>query len=356
MDYSEFDVDDFLKDENFVLWVTEPTEDRSFFWNKWISNHPDKLETVLSAKEIISSVKPKNIHLPSDKEFISILEKVMQSDTRHLMMEQHRSSRMKRIAIGISVAASLVLGLFIGREAIPTPDLFADAPATSPTIQWVTKATLPGQKITKHTLPDGTVISLNSDSRVSYPERFVDDQRVVNLEGEAFFDVKRDEQKPFIINAQGSVTKVLGTSFNINAYPGENNVEIAVMSGKVAVFPWPSNENQEDQEMLLLNPNEKAVLKPETHQVAKSAADLETIASWKTNLLIFKNDPFEVMTKKLERWYGVQFVIQTDETPQGKWNGRFQSNSLEYVLKGLMFSSDYQFTINQEKVYVTSKN
>lgn len=356
MDYSEFEVDDFLKDENFVLWVTEPTEDRSFFWNKWISNHPNKLETVLTAKEIISSVKPKNTHLPSEKEFISILEKVMQSDTRHLLVAQHRSSRIKRIVIGFSVAASLVLGLFIGREAIPTPDIFAADPASIQTIKWITKATLPGQKITKHTLPDGTIISLNAASKVTYPEKFIGDKREVNLEGEAFFDVKRDESKPFLINAQGSVTKVLGTSFNINAYPGENNVEIAVMSGKVAVFPWPGEGNQEDQEMLLLSPNEKAVLKPETHQVAKSAADLETIASWKKNLLIFRNDPFEVVAKKLERWYGVQFVIQTNETPQGKWNGRFQSNSLEYVLNGLMFSSDFEFTIDKQVVYVTSKN
>ena len=356
MDYSEFDVDDFLKDENFVLWVTKPTEDRSFFWNKWISNHPDKLETILTAKEIITSVKPKNTRLPSDKEFISILEKVMQSNTRHLLVEQHRSSRMKRIAIGFSVAASLVLGLFIGREAIPTPDIFAADPEPLPTIQWITKNTLPGQKITRHTLPDGSIISLNAASKVSYPEKFVGDQREVHLEGEAFFDVKRDKEKPFVIRAQGSVTKVLGTSFNINAYPGENIVEIAVLSGKVAVFPWPDNDYQEDQEMLLLNPNEKAVLKPETHQVAKSAADLETIASWKKNLLIFKNDPFEVMAKKLERWYGVKFIVQTKETPQGKWSGRFQSNSLEYVLKGLMFSSDYQFTLDQNKVYVTSKN
>lgn len=355
MDYSEFDVDDFLKDENFVLWVTKPTEDRSFFWNKWISNHPDKLETILKAKEIISSVKPKNTRLPSDKEFISILEKVMQSDTRHLLVEQHRSSRMKRIAIGFSVAASLVLGLFIGREAIPTPDMFATSTEPPSVTQWVTKVTLPGQKITKHTLPDGTIISLNAASKVSYPEKFVGDQREVHLEGEAFFDVKRDEQKPFVIKAQGSVTKVLGTSFNINAYPGENNVEIAVMSGKVAVFPWPGNEESE-KEMLLLSQNEKAILKPETHQVTKSTADLESIASWKNNLLIFKNDPFEVMVKKLERWYGVQFIIQTKETPQGKWSGRFQSNSLEYVLKGLMFSSDYQFTLDQNKVYVTNKN
>ena len=107
--------------------------------------------------------------------------------------------------------------------------------------------------------------------------------------------------------------------------------------------------------MLLLDIKEKATINLKSKEVLKAPADLKTILSWKDNLLIFQNESFDEVIRKLERWYGVKFQVDLKANPKGMWTGKFKNKSLEYVLKGLMFSSDVQFEIKGKTVLVTNK-
>ena len=240
MDYDEFEIQDFLKDENFVRWVTNPTEDQSFFWNAWLSRHPHKLDTVLKAKELINSVRPQNRRTPSEDEFLQVLENVMKNDIPSVSSSKAPKPvqvfNKKKFVIGFSVAASLLIGLFVGINFLNDKGIFSEPAISDGELAKISKITLPGQKLKGHILPDSTFVSLNADSKISYPAKFSASKREVYLEGEAFFDVKRDVNRPFLIYANGSTTEVLGTSFNVNAYPSENIVEISVVTGKVAVY------------------------------------------------------------------------------------------------------------------------
>ena len=359
MDYNEFEIEDFLKDENFVKWATNPTGDQSFFWNAWLSRHPHKLDIVLKAKELISSVHPKNQRMPSEEEFLQVLENVMKNDRASVSSSKAPKPEKvfvkKKFVVRYAAAASLLIGLLVGIHVVNDRGISSEQAIADGELARVSKSTLPGQKLKGHILPDGTFVSLNAASKISYPAKFSAGKREVFLEGEAFFDVKRDVKRPFLLYANGSTTKVLGTSFNVNAYPSENIVEIAVKTGKVAVYPGKYDENTKNAEMLLLDPKGKATINLKSREILKAPADLETILSWKENLLIFQNESFDEITRKLERWYGVKFQVDPSANPKGNWNGRFKNKSLEHVLKGLMFSSDLQFEIKGKMVSVTNK-
>ena len=358
MEYSQFDVQDFLKDENFVGWATNPTQDQTFFWNAWISKNPNNVETLLKAKELVGSIKPKNTTSPSEDEFIEVLENILKKGTeKPSLFEIIKNSKLgilSKTFVKFSVAASLLIGFFVGLSILEHDRLFTNSDEATQ-ISMVTRTTTSGQKITRHVLPDGSVISLNSTSSIRYPEKFDLEKREVFLEGEAFFDIKPDKKRPFLTHANGSVIKVLGTSFNINAFEADNKVEVAVKEGKVAVYPKEYDELAGDQEMLLLNPNEMATINTNSYEVLKSVVNIDNIICWKENLLLFQEDSFTKAIAKLERWYGVKFLVDAEVKPTGNWNGRFKNNSLEYVLNGMMFSSDLDFRLEGKKVYVTNK-
>ena len=189
------------------------------------------------------------------------------------------------------------------------------------------KVTLPGQKSTL-LLSDGTQIRLNSSSKLSFPEKFSDDVREVYLEGEAFFDVARDEEKPFFIKTGDLTTRVLGTSFNIKAYPDEA-IAVTVATGKVQVsaannqYVPPAGDLQQEghpdkaspgiRQSVFLTPHQQATYNPATNLLEKREGIKSTnYLAWKEGEIHFENIKLEEAAKILERWYGVQILFNSE--------------------------------------------
>lgn len=162
-----------------------------------------------------------------------------------------------------------------------------------------------GQK-SQIVLADGTKVWLNSDTKIKYPGNFATNQRDVYLEGEAFFEVTKNAHHPFVVHTSGLDVRVLGTKFDVKAYPDEKNIETSLFEGKINL----ETKDQGNDKIIkteVLPGQSYAYLTTEKKLVAGNFPKDE-IDGWKKNQLIFKDDTFNNLVRKVERWYDVKIV------------------------------------------------
>ena len=190
------------------------------------------------------------------------------------------------------------------------------------------------------TLSDGTKVWLNSGSSLRYPLQFGADKRVVVLEGEAFFDVSHDADRPFMVQVNDTEIEVLGTQFNVNSY---HQVTATLVKGSVKIAHAADEQ--------LLEPGQEAAV---GDHIAVYAANLEKATAWKDGYFHFKDDPMEVIMEQLARWYDVD-VVYEGKKPDGKgYNGRIHRQvNLSSVLEMLTYVSGAKFTVNGKQLIVT---
>ena len=172
-----------------------------------------------------------------------------------------------------------------------------------------------------------------------YPENFEGNQRVVQLEGEAFFNVVRDTLRPFIVQTGSLSTRVLGTSFNISALSHNNDIKVAVASGLVKVEEMRCRRKA----MALLKPSQMAVYSKATKSLRTQPCDIESITSWKDGIIVFKDANMNQVVTELERWYGVQFILDSDLKMDHSITVTYDNQTLEYVLDGLSYMSSIKY-------------
>lgn len=225
----------------------------------------------------------------------------------------------------------------------------------------------PERGISKVKLPDGTMVWLNSGSKLTYNSDFGKGIREVHLTGEAFFDVVQDIAHPFVVNTETMLLKVLGTAFNVRSYKDEEITETSLVHGKIQVTLL----NNSDKE-ITLKPLEKLVVNNKAYREKgkKDAKDddlplislnyihvaakdtLPSEALWVENRLAFDAENFEQVTKRLERWYSVDITIENPGLKKLKFTGRFRDESLSEALTALQASSDFRFKINNKQVTI----
>jgi len=190
-------------------------------------------------------------------------------------------------------------------------------------------------------LPDGTTGMLNSGSQLTYSLPFTT-KRNVKLEGEAWFEVTRDEVHPFEISAGNSTLKVLGTSFNLSAYPSENYVEVVLQEGKVEF-----QDNKNDEKVTIL-PRERLVFK--NGEKTKSVVDPAKYSAWTEGRLVFRGDPMAEVARRIERWYNVKIILADKEIEKYSFRATFEDDPLEEVLRCLKMTSPIIYRITPRKL------
>ena len=255
-----------------------------------------------------------------------------------------KTSVFKQV-LKIAAVVIVVLGLGLAIH------IAQNANVETKTIAWNAKSTDSGEKLTFR-LSDGTVVKLNSDSKLTFPASFSDSARVVELEGEAFFDVIKDPSRPFIIRTSGIVTSVLGTSFNINAYPELNFIAVAVVTGKVKVEKV-SHENAEDPvNEIYLYPARKATYIKEEHKLIESDFVSEQEIGWKQGIIYFKNASESDVIERLERWYGVDIEIENTSLREWDLTASFDNQMLDEVLLSLSHTANFNYSIQNKKIII----
>ena len=162
-----------------------------------------------------------------------------------------------------------------------------------------------GQK-SQIVLADGTKVWLNSDTKIKYPGNFSKNQRDVYLDGEAFFEVSKNAHQPFVVHTSGIDVKVLGTKFNVKAYADERQIETSLFEGKINLLMNSSAAISPVEKEI--EPGQSFVYSKTDHQLVANKFPQDEIIGWKNNQLIFKDDTFSNLVRKVERWYDVKVV------------------------------------------------
>jgi ferric-dicitrate binding protein FerR (iron transport regulator) len=185
-------------------------------------------------------------------------------------------------------------------------------------------------------LPDGTDLWLNAESKIKYSIPFTRENRQVELTGEAFLKVVKNENAPFIVNAGIASVKVLGTQFNIKAYPDEENLEIALTEGSVG-FTGALADGK--KAIATLAPSDFLAMNKTTGQVILQNKNLNKHISWVKNTIIFDETQMSEVARTLERWYGIKVIIADAEINKYRFTTTFENESLFRVLELLELSS-----------------
>ena len=337
MKYVDFDIEDFVTDEFFIQWVKNPSEETNHFWLKWIAGNPEKKHTIQKAREIISLVDYEKRFELSDQAYMDLFEDIVE--------KSHQALPKKNIFQWRGWHKSAAI-LFLAFSSIYTLYFFnsvnEEIEQTEHAITWVTFDNPAGQKY-KFKLPDGTIVHLNSESSIEYPEKFDSVSRVVRMKGEAFFDVSRDTLRPFIIETKTHDVRVLGTSFNLKN--GEN-FELALVEGKVQVEGVAGDT-------ITLFPNEM-LIKDNQGRVTKTSFDPLEVLGWKDQYLVFNDNSFEQVVNKLESWFGVKIVSELTLESNWSYSGRYHNKSLNHVLDGISISSEFKYVIDHKTVTISN--
>ncbi len=200
------------------------------------------------------------------------------------------------------------------------------------------------------TLPDKTEVILNSGSLLLYPHKFTGKERQVYLLGEAFFDVKRNESHPFVVHTGRLNVKVLGTRFNLEAYPEDNDIATTLNKGKVKIYE-PDKEN----EGIILKPDERAIYHTDKQEFTLSTVNSEDYYKWTEGELNFIQRPLSDIIKILERKYNVDFIYDDSINPNDFYTINFNTNeNIEQVLDILISTIDenIETSINERTIYL----
>lgn len=252
------------------------------------------------------------------------------------------SSPQRWINIAVQVAAVLVLSIiFSGVYIYLTNDRkgqILSNTASSPIYHEI-KAAFGTQA--KVELADGTVVFLNSGSKLRFPQTFNNqEQRKVLLDGEGYFSVTKNSDQPFVVQVNMIDVEVLGTKFNVDAYNDNQSVNIALVEGSVLI------QGKGNKDLMQLLPNQVAALNKSDNVISKSdVADLYKYTAWIDGRIVFYNDPIETVVSKLARWYNVDIVIADKRLENYRFTGTFIDESLEQILDILSLTSPMIYNI-----------
>lgn len=215
-------------------------------------------------------------------------------------------------------------------------------------ITYVERVSLPSQKITTF-LPDGTKVKLNSGSKIIVPSHFAHNKREVVLFGQAFFDVVRDEKRPFIVKTANLEVEVLGTSFDVKVYADDEKQHVAVRSGKVRVLN--SNSGQE----VNLVKNEMVEAHGSKTFTKLEEIDSELVFGWIEQKLVFQDNSLEEVLKSIEKWYGVEISSVGRLDSNKLYTARFDNPSLKQLMGSISHVYQFDYEIEQNNILITQK-
>lgn len=196
------------------------------------------------------------------------------------------------------------------------------------------------------TLYDGTKVWLNSGTKFKYPVTFGSQTRDVFIEGEAYFTVAKDVEHPFVVHTDQLKVKVLGTKFNVCAYPDDNEFSATLDEGSISAINIRTGKGAK------MNPGEQLILSRTTNGMKLYKVNTELYTSWKESLLKFENAPFEELIKKMERWYDVRINVDPAINKKERYTMTIKTESLREMLQVVSKTTVMKYKINENIVTI----
>jgi ferric-dicitrate binding protein FerR (iron transport regulator) len=241
-----------------------------------------------------------------------------------------------RIAALVAIVSGAVLLYY--REA-----LFSDDSSHLVLVKAQTKAA----DIRTITLGDGSVVKINAASLFRYPKKFSGNDRNVYLSGEAFFDVKKDPQHPFIVHTEKMDVQVLGTAFNVKNYPDDDFAETTLIRGKVEIAL-----KNGDKQPFTLRPNDKFTLVDGKGLVSQTESGGVEETAWTSHELVFKNKNFDQVSRLFERHYDIKIYFKDPDLKKMEFTAHFTKENINEALDALKFIENFNYSIKGKNVYI----
>lgn len=200
-------------------------------------------------------------------------------------------------------------------------------------------------------LEDGTEVWLNSESQLTYPEHFGEEERKVSVTGEAFFKVKRDVNRPFYVETDGQVVKVLGTEFNVKSYSEDGDVQTTLVSGSIAL-----SRKGDESKQLMLTPGHQSVFDKKELSVQLKTIDTDIVTSWRNGQFVFEHQNLQQIMKVLSRWYTFDYYFADSDVAKMEFMGSIpRYSNLGTALTILEKSGNLRFSIRGNKVEISKR-
>lgn len=324
--YRNFILEEFIQDAYFRQWALDELSVDDTFWENWLQLNPEKLKMIEEAKSLVIALKVKPIDVFTASEISEGIQDIL-NDT----LDKHSTSHTRRINwLQIAASVTLLIGLgcwYVGKDSLKS-EYFEQLTSTEPKAIHSNNS----NKSMTFELVDGSKITLEPGSELRYGNEFGDKKREVYLSGEAFFDVKKDSQRPFLIYTGKLVTKVVGTSFSIKAYEQDDAISVSVRTGKVTVYRQNSksgNSRSLSTEIVLI-PNQKAVFEKDQELLIKTLVDTPVSINEvpQNSALTFEETKISDVFNRLEGIYGIKIDFDKEVFSKCSVTAHFNHESL----------------------------
>jgi transmembrane sensor len=316
--------------------------------DKWFLSHEENPDD----DRLINAYERERLE---DKMFSRIKANVQPETPVEVVSPVRSFSTNKYLKIAASISILLLAGitLFLFSSKVSFLRGNQEIPLTS-----VAKFTNNTQEVVQKVLSDGTVIMLHPNGSIEYPEIFPLDKREIVLAGEAFFDVTKDKNRPFIINTGDVTIRVLGTSFNVKAYQGAKEITVAVKSGKVSVYAKKDNaaERRSDKEEIILTPNQEVVYNTIDENFSKKIVDDPQIILEKPTLFAMEYDetPVAKIFRVMEENYGIDIVYDEQDMAMCSLTTSMSEEGLYERIEIICQAIGAKYEIKDAKILVSS--
>ena len=200
------------------------------------------------------------------------------------------------------------------------------------------------------TLSDGTRVFLNAASELKYPVEFVGEKRVVDLDGEAYFEVRKDSLRPFIVRVNGAEVTVLGTSFNVNTYGDDGQIYTTLVNGSVRIL---SEKNGQEE---VLTPGMQGVMNIQTGQLTVREVDVESYVAWREGRFVFRTMTLDLIMHQLQRWYDFEVFYQNPELKEYEFRGVIKRDmDLDKVLSVIKATTNVDFDVKGKVITIIKR-
>lgn len=360
---SKYTVEDFVLDPEFKKWVLNPDSDSKVYWEAFLKRNPSKIQDLVLAKKILLNLSRKEILIQDER--INTTWSIITDQINHIQEDEIETSvipiytettlnkysdyskRFSKYHQLLRIAAILIISSLLafsyGTLTQPEPDLVPEI-----LVEYEEHFVPPGVK-SHLTLLDGSKVILNSGSSIRYIKNFEPHQREIELIGEAYFEVTKDSNRPFIVKTNHLTTRVLGTLFNINAFE-DRKTEVSLVAGKVEV-----RVNSDKAKVVNLVPGEALRFVTLNQTVSKVGFDKAKVLAWTQKTIVFSQAQMKEVKRVLENWYGVEIQFLNTPAVDLEISARFNDQTLKDVLEGLSYSARFDFSIQKEKVFIRFK-
>lgn len=396
--YLKYTLDELLDDKEFIGYVIHGSDKQT--WETLIKSSPELRIKVLKARKIIELLRDTSDSM-SETEILELWKNIDRFDS--LVHQKKRSKSVYRILRYAAIALLLIsfgslTWLYLSHGSkIPafefSPEVATGTAAETRLIldsgeeislqednttirikedgkiqinddrmvsgrdtkgqAGMNEVVVPYGKKSQLTLSDGTRVWLNAGSRMAFPSEFKGKQRNVFIEGEAYFEVKSSTEKPFFVHLKDVAIKVLGTRFNISAYPSDNTIETVLLEGKISLTDNASGTFSRRETVLV--PNQKASFeKAARNFTVDPVSDAGAYIAWTSGWFSFSQEMLSDVLRKLERYYNVQFYCESEILSTGLISGKLDlKDSLEQVMMVLSDVAGIEYRIQENKISIT---